>query len=266
MLNKKLGVIEQKEKKIMETMEAKVYWSARNLWDWWNPFGNHHFVLIRTAVKILNLTPIQYKGENFLTLGGFSINGVLTFQANNSSDVQSVKEKIDDPSQWEPNLDLQKHRVAPPYGVDLWFAQGLVVRSLYFEQNTRFTPMPYELFGDNCVAWVNTLFKVVGVPLGERRRAGQFRGIDAGERIEIPEDMFNDRPSYVPPYDPDRPRKPAPGNGQRIHIVQPGDWLSKIAITYYGDMNKWEVIYKANIGEIGPKPDLIKPGQRLVIP
>jgi hypothetical protein len=28
--------------------QAKVYWSARNLWDWWNPFGNHHFVLIRT--------------------------------------------------------------------------------------------------------------------------------------------------------------------------------------------------------------------------
>lgn len=62
------------------------------------------------------------------------------------------------------------------------------------------------------------------------------------------------------------PQKPSPGNGQRIHVVQQGDWLSKIAITYYGDMNKWDVIYKANIGTIGPNPDLIIPGQQLVIP
>jgi hypothetical protein len=59
---------------------------------------------------------------------------------------------------------------------------------------------------------------------------------------------------------------PGPGNGQRIHIVKPGDWLSKIAITYYGDMNKWPVIYDANRSVIGNNPDLILPGMRLVIP
>ena len=66
---------------------------------------------------------------------------------------------------------------------------------------------------------------------------------------------------------PDRPRY-GPGGGQTIHTVQPGDWLSKIAITYYGDMNKWTVIYNhpQNKQTIGPNPDLIKPGQRLVIP
>jgi LysM domain len=63
--------------------------------------------------------------------------------------------------------------------------------------------------------------------------------------------------------------KPArPGQEPRIHIVRPGDWLSKIALTYYGDMNKWRVIYDhpQNRQTIGPNYNLIKPGQRLVIP
>lgn len=75
--------------------------------------------------------------------------------------------------------------------------------------------------------------------------------------------------SYPPPSGPRPPHHgPQPGNGQKIHVVQPGDWLSKIAITYYGDMNKWPVIYNypQNRQTIGANPDLIKPGQRLVIP
>jgi hypothetical protein len=70
---------------------------------------------------------------------------------------------------------------------------------------------------------------------------------------------------------PDRPiRQPGtnPGQPVRIHIVRQGDWLSKIAITYYGDMNKWPVIYNhpENRRTIGPDYNLIKPGQKLVIP
>ncbi len=53
---------------------------------------------------------------------------------------------------------------------------------------------------------------------------------------------------------------------ERIHIVKPGDWLSKIAVTYYGDAMKYKVIHQANLQVIGPNPDIIKPGQRLVIP
>lgn len=64
---------------------------------------------------------------------------------------------------------------------------------------------------------------------------------------------------------------PPNGNGgkkPRVHIVKSGDWLSKIAIQYYGDMNKWKTIYEvpANKATIGPNPDLIKPGQELIIP
>lgn len=52
----------------------------------------------------------------------------------------------------------------------------------------------------------------------------------------------------------------------RYHVVATGDWLSKIARKYYGDLYKWPVIYEANRDVIGPDPDLIKPGQRLLIP
>ncbi|MEZ5428138.1 MAG: LysM peptidoglycan-binding domain-containing protein [Pyrinomonadaceae bacterium] len=64
--------------------------------------------------------------------------------------------------------------------------------------------------------------------------------------------------SYLPPT----------GGGQRVHVVKQGDWLSKIAMQYYGDMNKWPVIYNhpENRRTIGPDYNLIKPGQRLIIP
>ncbi|MRR29390.1 hypothetical protein EG834_03440 [bacterium] len=52
----------------------------------------------------------------------------------------------------------------------------------------------------------------------------------------------------------------------RYHIVALGDWISKIAQKFYGDMHKWPVIYEANRDTIGIDPNLVKPGQRLLIP
>ncbi len=59
-----------------------------------------------------------------------------------------------------------------------------------------------------------------------------------------------------------------PNKGQRIHIVEQGEWLSKIALKYYGDMMKYDIIHKhpENYKTIGPDPNIIKPGQRLIIP
>lgn len=63
---------------------------------------------------------------------------------------------------------------------------------------------------------------------------------------------------------PIQPKMPKPG--QRIYIVKPGDWLSKIAIAHYGDMRRTDEIYQANKHVIGPDPNRIKPGQKLIIP
>jgi hypothetical protein len=89
-----------------------------------------------------------------------------------------------------------------------------------------------------------------------------------------------DEPDYRIPSQTDAPHVGGPkwgrgghvggaggvGGNPRIHVVVQGDWLSKIAIKYYGDAMKYKVIHQANLKVIGPNPDVIKPGQRLVIP
>jgi nucleoid-associated protein YgaU len=56
---------------------------------------------------------------------------------------------------------------------------------------------------------------------------------------------------------------PAP---EMVYVVKSGDSLSKIAKRVYGDARKWRMIYEANREVVGPNPDLIHPGQKLVLP
>lgn len=49
------------------------------------------------------------------------------------------------------------------------------------------------------------------------------------------------------------------------YVVKSGDSLSKIAKHAYGDASKWKAIHAANVAKI-PNPDLIHPGDELVIP
>lgn len=49
------------------------------------------------------------------------------------------------------------------------------------------------------------------------------------------------------------------------YTVVAGDNLSKIAKRFYGSANRWHEIYEANKATI-KNPDLIQPGQVLVIP
>jgi nucleoid-associated protein YgaU len=51
----------------------------------------------------------------------------------------------------------------------------------------------------------------------------------------------------------------------KYHTVVKGDWLSKIAKEYYGDANKYNVIFEANKPML-KDPDEIYPGQVLRIP
>ncbi len=57
--------------------------------------------------------------------------------------------------------------------------------------------------------------------------------------------------------------EPAPE--ARYHTVVSGDWLSKIAKTYYDDANKYNVIFEANRPMLKDADD-IYPGQVLRIP
>ncbi|MBL0162443.1 MAG: LysM peptidoglycan-binding domain-containing protein [Xanthomonadales bacterium] len=51
----------------------------------------------------------------------------------------------------------------------------------------------------------------------------------------------------------------------QTYTVAKGDTLSKIAKNFYGNANKWRVIFEANTDQIS-NPDLIKIGQVLKIP
>ncbi len=56
-----------------------------------------------------------------------------------------------------------------------------------------------------------------------------------------------------------------PAPEARYHTVVSGDWLSKIAKTYYGDATKYDLIFEANKPMLAD-PDEIYPGQVLRIP
>ncbi|GAA4808961.1 LysM peptidoglycan-binding domain-containing protein [Litoribaculum gwangyangense] len=49
------------------------------------------------------------------------------------------------------------------------------------------------------------------------------------------------------------------------HTVKSGETLGKIAVQYYGKASKYQDIFKAN-SDILKNPDLIHPGQELIIP
>jgi LysM domain. len=61
----------------------------------------------------------------------------------------------------------------------------------------------------------------------------------------------------------DRPdTKPVP----KVYTVKPGDTLTAIAKRELGSSSKWPDIYNANTKVIGRDPNLIRPGQKLVMP
>ena len=51
----------------------------------------------------------------------------------------------------------------------------------------------------------------------------------------------------------------------KTYTIKSGDSLSKIAKQFYGDANQWSKIHKANLDKI-KDPDLIHPGQQIIIP
>lgn len=77
--------------------------------------------------------------------------------------------------------------------------------------------------------------------------AGNIEGIDAvDDQIELEEVV-----EVVPET--------------QFYTVMKGDWLSKISKVVYGDANKYNIIFEANKPML-KDPDLIYPGQVLVIP
>lgn len=67
-----------------------------------------------------------------------------------------------------------------------------------------------------------------------------------------------------------QPQQSGPASGQRPtqqreYTIKPGDSLSKIAKQVYGNAADWQKIYQANRNTI-KDPDLIHPGQKIILP
>jgi hypothetical protein len=171
---------------------TRVYWAARDLSSFF--VGNHHFLLVYLSqgASLAEVLTNKVKGQRFVTLAAIRKSGNLVFQENDADDVRAVREVLD-PSVtkvWKPDLDLEKHRVRPPSGGDLAFAQALVRLALNYRRRTAKQPVPYHLVGDNCAAWVNTLLRVAGVPKSQRVQLGEFSGIDWREEDLLDPSLF----------------------------------------------------------------------------
>lgn len=83
----------------------------------------------------------------------------------------------------------------------------------------------------------------------------EYRYINIGQVVDQPTTVLG-----VSETRPDTKPKP------KTYTVKSGDNLSLISKRVYGDSSKWRQIYEANKSVIGSNPNLIKPGQQLVIP
>ena len=89
-------------------------------------------------------------------------------------------------------------------------------------------------------------------------------GIDPGADFKEAVDLWCKNQGFKLPKPAPPPPPPKPGS--KKYVVVSGDYLSKIALRFYGNGNLWPKIYAANKAVIGPNPNLIFPGQSLVIP
>ena len=60
----------------------------------------------------------------------------------------------------------------------------------------------------------------------------------------------------------------SPGSQDCWHVVKPGENLTVIAQTYYGEehASHWITLYNFNRERIGANPDMIQPGMKIRIP
>ncbi|MFO8128433.1 MAG: LysM peptidoglycan-binding domain-containing protein [Bacteroidales bacterium] len=93
-------------------------------------------------------------------------------------------------------------------------------------------------------------------PPGEKKKPKKAVQV---KKEPIQKDTIKKTPALPP--EKKEPEKKAP----EIYMVEKDDWLYKIARQEFGTDKKWREIYRANQEKIDD-PDLIFPGQELVLP
>lgn len=105
-----------------------------------------------------------------------------------------------------------------------------------------------------------TIEQNAGIPNAVSRHNRTMANVDGFLRT-VRQDIVNPAPAPAPTPEP----APAPTPAGTYTVVV-DDNLSMIAETQLGDGNRWPEIYELNKDLIGDNPDLIHPGQVLVLP
>jgi nucleoid-associated protein YgaU len=132
--------------------------------------------------------------------------------------------------------------------------EGQFVARLLDSHGTQIAKVPVKAGGTGI--WGNYEVRIpVQVPVTPQGRLEVFEVSQAdGSELHSVVVPITFGPALINPY-----------HGFAQYTVAGGDSLSSIAAKYYGDANKWPVIFEANINQI-QDPDRISVGQVLRIP
>ncbi|KPA17288.1 N-acetylmuramoyl-L-alanine amidase, family 2 domain protein [Candidatus Magnetomorum sp. HK-1] len=184
------------ETKIGYSFTGTVAWAARDLAHTFAVFGNHHFIIVKFTDKksadiffIVHKIPYKVQGSvYFFTVAAFKADsGNLEGQFNNEIDIKSAREDIDaNLKGFFYDFDFTSHEVAPPTHLkSQQFIEKIVMLASNYIENQISQSIEYTTDNYNCAAWVNALFKKIGISKKIRLEKGEFDGFDWGEEDEF---------------------------------------------------------------------------------
>lgn len=153
----------------------------------------------------------------------------------------------DDATETKTETEIETETVTPP-ARPVPPAPGTIPRNYTVQSGDTFASIAAEFYGEER-AWF---------AIAQANPSVDPKRLQVGQVIVLP-----NRDAEVREREEVRP--PAPGKDQ-TYTIRPGDNLSRIAVRFYGDAEKWDLIYARNRQRIGARPDALKVGMELVIP
>lgn len=189
-----------------------VYWSARDMDP--SPVGNHHFITFvynskEQAIRVTQQWGNHYKSEQndndltvfFTTMGVATSDNKIIITFNPSSDLKAIHEiaKKDNTNLYGWDYDYKGHRVSYTLSSNNYASFEELMNAI-LQRVSNFNKhydagitVDYSIIDENCEAFVNSIFKVLGYPKDVREEIGEFPGFDWGEEDLIPDSFFDEK-------------------------------------------------------------------------
>ena len=134
-------------------------------------------------IKIFKLSVSVKKTKNVIRSYQLDAENVKALKNEHLNDLQSYKEDFcSDRGVWS-DLDYEGHEITG-YANESSFVETLM--DLFEASKNRFKKedVKYNLFNRNCATWVNGILSAAGISSDERKKKGEFNGIDWGEESD----------------------------------------------------------------------------------